>query len=87
MQTYKVGGYVRDMILGRDSSDVDHVVVGASEEEMLRQGYVKVGASFPVFLHPDTKEEYAFARKERKTGPGYAGFETVVNGITLEEDL
>lgn len=87
MQTYKVGGYVRDMILGRDSSDVDYVVVGASEEEMRQNGFVKVGSSFPVFLHPVTKEEYAFARKERKTGPGYAGFETVVNGITLEEDL
>ena len=87
MKTYKVGGCVRDEILGRRSTDVDYVVVGASEEQMISEGFTKIGASFPVFLHPDTKEEYAFARKERKTGPGYAGFETVVNDITLEEDL
>lgn len=87
MKIYKVGGCVRDEILGRKSTDVDYVVVGASEEQMLSNGYRKVGNSFPVFLHPETKDEYAFARKERKTGPGYSGFETVVSGVTLEEDL
>ena len=74
MQTYLVGGAVRDKLLGIPVKDRDWVVVGATPEQMLEQGYKAVGKDFPVFLHPVTKEEYALARTERKSGKGYKGF-------------
>ena len=70
-KVYKVGGAVRDKVMGKQSSDEDFVVVGASPEEMLAAGFEQVGADFPVFLHPETKDEYALARMERKSGHGY----------------
>lgn len=88
MQIYKVGGAVRDRLLGRPVSEVDWVVVGASAEQMLELGYRPVGADFPVFLHPQTGEEYALARTERKSGRGYGGFTFHASpDVTLEEDL
>lgn len=88
MQIYKVGGAVRDRLLGRPVSEVDWVVVGASAEQMLELGYRPVGADFPVFLHPQTGEEYALARTERKSGRGYGGFTFHASPeVTLEEDL
>ncbi|WP_371232801.1 multifunctional CCA addition/repair protein [Pseudomonas sp. QE6] len=88
MQIYKVGGAVRDRLLGIPFSDTDWVVVGASADEMLAQGYRPVGADFPVFLHPKTGEEYALARTERKSGRGYGGFTFHASPeVTLEEDL
>ena len=88
MQVYLVGGAVRDALLGLEVKERDWVVVGGSREELLRQQYREVGRDFPVFLHPDTHEEYALARLERKVAPGYRGF-TVEFGpqVTLEEDL
>ena len=73
-RTYLVGGYVRDQLLGIASHDKDYVVVGSTPNEMIAQGFEQVGADFPVFLHPETKEEYALARTERKCGVGYKGF-------------
>lgn len=87
MKVFKVGGCVRDALMGRPSRDVDYVVVGGSAEALLAQGFKQVGADFPVFLHPETGEEYALARTERKTRPGYYGFETRTEGVSLEEDL
>ena len=88
MKTYRVGGCVRDRLLNLTIKDRDWVVVGASPDEMLKQGFKPIGKDFPVFLHPKTKEEYALARTERKTGPGYTGFEFHASAeITLEEDL
>src|SRR4051794_6487052 len=88
MKRYLVGGAVRDALLGRPGSDRDWVVVGARAQEMLDAGYLPVGRDFPVFLHPQTKEEHALARTERKTGPGYRGFEMHADpGVTLEDDL
>ncbi|MGN6283049.1 multifunctional CCA addition/repair protein [Frateuria sp.] len=88
MRRYLVGGAVRDRLLGRPVVDHDHVVVGATPQEMLAQGFRPVGKDFPVFLHPDTGEEYALARTERKTGHGYHGFAFHADpGVTLEEDL
>ena len=88
MQIYKVGGAVRDRLLGRPISEIDWVVVGASAEQMLELGYRPVGADFPVFLHPKTGEEYALARTERKSGRGYGGFTFFASpDVTLEEDL
>ncbi|MHB9796587.1 multifunctional CCA addition/repair protein [Pseudomonas sp. MT3] len=88
MQIYKVGGAVRDRLLGIPVNDTDWVVVGASADEMLAQGYRPVGADFPVFLHPRTGEEYALARTERKSGRGYGGFTFYASpDVTLEEDL
>ena len=88
MQIYKVGGAVRDRLLGRTVSEVDWVVVGASAEQMLELGYRPVGADFPVFLHPQTGEEYALARTERKSGRGYGGFTFHASpDVTLEQDL
>ena len=88
METYLVGGAVRDKLLGLPVRERDWVVVGSTAEAMLALGYQPVGKDFPVFLHPQTKEEYALARTERKTGPGYTGFETNAGpGITLQEDL
>jgi tRNA nucleotidyltransferase (CCA-adding enzyme) len=88
MQIYMVGGAVRDRLLGRPVNDHDWVVVGATPQQMLELGYLPVGRDFPVFLHPETREEYALARTERKNGRGYRGF--VVQSspeVTLEEDL
>jgi tRNA nucleotidyltransferase (CCA-adding enzyme) len=88
MQVYLVGGAVRDRLLGRVVSERDWVVVGASPEELERAGYLPVGRDFPVFLHPETKEEHALARLERKVGPGYRGFTTEFSPtVTLEDDL
>ncbi len=88
MKFYLVGGAVRDRLLGFDKSDRDWVVVGARVEDMLAEGFTQVGSDFPVFLHPKTKEEYALARTERKTAPGYTGFSfTADPSVTLEEDL
>ena len=88
MKVYLVGGAVRDELLARPSGDRDWVVVGATPAEMIEAGYQPVGRDFPVFLHPQTHEEYALARTERKTAPGYRGF--VVHAapeVTLEDDL
>lgn len=88
MQIYLVGGAVRDALLGLPIKDKDWVVVGATPEQLLKQGYSQVGADFPVFLHPDNHDEYALARTERKTAPGYAGFECYAAAdVTLEDDL
>ena len=74
MQIFIVGGAVRDELLGRPNDDRDYVVVGATPEDLLKQGFRPVGKDFPVFLHPQTQEEYALARTERKSGRGYHGF-------------
>lgn len=88
MQIFKVGGAVRDQLLGREVIDIDWVVVGATPEQMLKQGFHAVGEDFPVFLHPDSGEEYALARTERKSGHGYNGFTFHTSpDVTLEEDL
>ncbi|HYW75409.1 MAG TPA: multifunctional CCA addition/repair protein [Gammaproteobacteria bacterium] len=88
MQVYLVGGAVRDRLLGQPGGDRDWVVVGATAEAMLEKGYRPVGKDFPVFLHPDTGEEYALARTERKVAPGYHGFEFhAAPDVTLEQDL
>nr|WP_316642967.1 multifunctional CCA addition/repair protein [uncultured Roseateles sp.] len=88
MQTYLVGGAVRDALLGLPVSDCDWVVVGSSPAEMLAAGFQPVGKDFPVFLHPVSHEEYALARTERKTAPGYHGFSVhSAPDVTLEEDL
>jgi tRNA nucleotidyltransferase (CCA-adding enzyme) len=88
MQIYLVGGAVRDELLGRAVHERDWVVVGATPEAMVAQGYRPVGRDFPVFLHPGTNEEYALARLERKVGPGYRGFTTQHSpAVTLEQDL
>ncbi len=88
MKTYVVGGAVRDELLGLPVQDRDYVVVGATPEEMARLGFRPVGADFPVFLHPETHEEYALARTERKTAPGYKGFVFhAAPDVTLEQDL
>lgn len=85
---YAVGGCVRDRLLGKTSRDRDWVVVGSTVTEMLKRGFQQVGRDFPVFLHPETKEEYALARTERKTTPGHHGFQVYADEtITLEEDL
>ena len=88
MEIFLVGGAVRDQLLGYPHHENDWVVVGGTPEQLLDQGYQPVGKDFPVFLHPETKEEYALARTERKTGPGYSGFDCFANpSVTLEEDL
>lgn len=88
MQVYLVGGAVRDQLLGRPNKDKDFVVVGATVTDMLAAGFQQVGADFPVFLHPVSREEYALARTERKQGLGYQGFSVHANpDITLREDL
>jgi tRNA nucleotidyltransferase (CCA-adding enzyme) len=88
VKIYAVGGAVRDALLGLPVKDRDWVVVGATPDAMLAQGYTPVGRDFPVFLHPQTHEEYALARSERKTAPGYAGFVFhTTPEVTLEEDL
>ncbi|MDQ6684125.1 MAG: multifunctional CCA tRNA nucleotidyl transferase/2'3'-cyclic phosphodiesterase/2'nucleotidase/phosphatase, partial [Pseudomonadota bacterium] len=88
MQSYIVGGAVRDRLLGLPVQDRDWVVVGGSPEELISLGYHPVGADFPVFLHPQTKEECALARTERKTAPGYQGFAVhAAPDVSLEDDL
>jgi len=88
MQVYLVGGAVRDHLLGHPYHEKDYVVVGATPAQMLDLGYQPVGKDFPVFLHPQTKEEYALARTERKSGTGYHGFEFHTDvSVTLEQDL
>ncbi len=88
LECYIVGGAVRDQLLGRKVVDHDWVVVGATPEEMLARGFRQVGADFPVFLHPETGEEYALARTERKQGRGYHGFAVHADpAVTLEDDL
>jgi tRNA nucleotidyltransferase (CCA-adding enzyme) len=88
MNIYAVGGAIRDDMLGLPVQDRDYVVVGATPEQMTAQGYKPVGKDFPVFLHPQTHEEYALARTERKTSAGYHGFQFFyAPDVTLEEDL
>jgi len=88
MQSYMVGGAVRDELLGLALKDRDFVVVGSTPEAMVQQGYLPVGKDFPVFLHPQTHEEYALARTERKTARGYKGFQVFASPeVTLEQDL
>ncbi|MBL8534887.1 MAG: multifunctional CCA tRNA nucleotidyl transferase/2'3'-cyclic phosphodiesterase/2'nucleotidase/phosphatase [Betaproteobacteria bacterium] len=88
MKIYRVGGAVRDELLGREVQDRDYVVVGATPEQMIELGYEPVGKDFPVFLHPRTHEEHALARTERKSGRGYKGFSVHASpDVTLEEDL
>ena len=88
MKIYTVGGAVRDELLGLPVKERDYVVVGATPEEMVKQGFKPVGKDFPVFLHPQTHEEYALARTERKSGRGYKGFTVyAAPEVTLEEDL
>ena len=87
MKKYQVGGCVRDRLLGKPINDIDYVVVGSTAEEMLSLGFKLVGESFPVFLHPETCDEYALARTEIKTGKGYNGFDVIATpDITLETD-
>lgn len=88
MQTYLVGGAVRDQLLGIPAKERDWVVVGSTAREMMAKGFRQVGKDFPVFLHPETNEEYALARTERKTAPGYYGFEVHADqDVSLEDDL
>ncbi len=88
MKVYLVGGAVREKLLDLPVKDHDWVVVGATPQQLLEQGYISVGKDFPVFLHPETKEEYALARTERKTAPGYHGFAFHADqSVTLEQDL
>ena len=88
MKIYQVGGSIRDEYLGITSKDRDWVVVGSSPEAMIAAGYKPVGEDFPVFLHPETAEEYALARTEKKIAHGYKGFEFYCSpDVTLEEDL
>lgn len=87
MKIYLCGGAVRDKLLGLDPKDLDYVVVGSSEQEMLDLNYQRVGQSFPVFLHPTTNDEYALARREVSTGPSYQDFKCETKDVTLTEDL
>jgi tRNA nucleotidyltransferase (CCA-adding enzyme) len=88
LKIYAVGGAVRDELLGLPVKDRDYVVVGATPEAMIAQGFRPVGKDFPVFLHPQTHEEYALARTERKSGRGYRGFQIFASpDVTLEDDL
>ena len=88
MKTYAVGGAIRDTLMGIPAHDIDYVVVGATAEEMVAEGFRPVGKDFPVFLHPATQAEYALARTERKTGAGYNGFVFHADpSVTLEQDL
>jgi tRNA nucleotidyltransferase (CCA-adding enzyme) len=88
VKLYRVGGCVRDRLLGLPVNDIDWVVTGATSDQMLAAGYKPIGRDFPVFLHPESKQEYALARSERKTGPGYRGFEISADpATTIEQDL
>ena len=87
MKIFLVGGAVRDQLLKLPIKDRDWVVIGATPQDMIQQGYIPVGHDFPVFLHPKTKEEYALARTEKKSGTGYTGFTFFPSpSITIEED-
>ena len=88
MEIFQVGGSVRDELMGVQPKDRDWVVVNSSPEEMEKDGFKPIGKDFPVFLHPETSEEYALARTEKKSGVGYKGFEFYFDSsVTLEEDL
>jgi tRNA nucleotidyltransferase (CCA-adding enzyme) len=88
MKVYLVGGAVRDQLLGYPTQEKDWVVVGSTPKELLQQGFQQVGKDFPVFLHPESREEYALARTERNSERGYYGFECDYNpSVSLEEDL
>lgn len=87
MKAFLVGGFVRDKLLGLSPNDRDYVVVGETPTTMIEKGFIQVGGHFPVFLHPETKEEYALARQEASTGNGYGDFTYNWDGVTLEEDL
>ena len=88
MKIYKVGGAIRDELLGINPKDTDWLVVGSSIDEMVDLGYKQVGKDFPVFLHPETNEEYALARKEIKSGQGHRDFKFIFSpDVTIEEDL
>ncbi len=88
MNVYLVGGAVRDELIGRKIKEKDWVVVGSTEEDLLAKSFKKINSQFPVFLHPDTKEEYALARKEKKVSPGHQGFKFIFDpSVTIEEDL
>ena len=88
MHVFLVGGAVRDQLLGLEVKDRDFVVLNSTPENMLEKGYSQVGKDFPVFLHPDTGEEYALARTERKQGIGYTGFSCYAGqDVSLEDDL
>ena len=84
MNIFCVGGAVRDRLLGYPHHETDWVVVGSTPDEMIKNGFTQVGRDFPVFLHPESKEEYALARTERKSGPGYHGFVVHVPTIVWE---
>ena len=84
MEIFIAGGAVRDVIMGREPKDVDFVVVGSNHEEMISKGFKQVGADFPVYLHPETGDEYALARTERKIAPGYNGFECSTENLNQE---
>ena len=87
MDVYEVGGAIRDALLGLPVKERDWVVVGATSAQLAELGYKQVGKDFPVFLHPQTGEQYALARTERKTGPGYTGFAfDTSTAVTLEQD-
>ncbi|MGA1605153.1 MAG: multifunctional CCA tRNA nucleotidyl transferase/2'3'-cyclic phosphodiesterase/2'nucleotidase/phosphatase, partial [Burkholderiaceae bacterium] len=88
MSLYCVGGAVRDALMGSKGVDRDYLVVGARPEDLFDAGFKPVGKDFPVFLHPESKDEYALARTERKTGAGYRGFEVYADpSVRLEDDL
>lgn len=87
LKFYLVGGAVRDLQLGLEPKDKDYVVVGSSTNKMLELGFIQVGKDFPVFLHPETNEEYALARTESKKGLGYSGFDVKTENVSLEQDL
>ena len=88
MNVYLVGGAVRDELIGRKIKEKDWVVVGSTEEDLLAKSFKKINSKFPVFLHPETKEEYALARKEKKVSPGHQGFKFIFDpSVTIEEDL
>ena len=87
MEVYKVGGCIRDYLLGQIPKDIDYIVVGSNEEEMIQLGFKKVGADFPVFLCKNTNQEYALARKEKKINKGYNGFISDTKAVSLEDDL
>ena len=88
MKVYKVGGAVRDKLINHPFTDEDWVVVGAEPKELIDKGFIQVGTDFPVFLHPESKDEYALARSEKKSGLGYKGFEFFTDAqVTLEQDL
>ena len=86
-RSYLVGGAVRDELLGLEVHERDWVVVGCTEDEMLSAGFTRLDPEFPVFLHPETKEEYALARREKQSGEGYRGFQIDIQNVSLEEDL